>query len=112
MSPMNPGKLNRRITIQQKTITRDAEGFPVEQWVDYATPWAGQKALSGREFFAAAAVNAENTVRYEIRYRTDIRPDMRIVDKGQIYNITACIDDPYGNRTRSHLMAKEELRNG
>lgn len=104
---MNPAKLNSRIIIQQKTSQTDGEGIAKVVWDDFITIWAGKKPLNGREFFAAGAENAENVVRYEVRYRTDIRTDMRIIDQGRVLDITSVQEDPYENRTRTHLMAKE-----
>lgn len=104
---MNPAKLNSRIVIQQKTSQTDNEGIAKGVWENFASIWAGKKPLNGREYFASAAENAESVVRYEVRYRTDIRTDMRIIDQGRVLNITGVQEDPYENRTRTHLMAKE-----
>lgn len=110
-------KLNRRITIQRKVRTEDDAGYPIpgaKEWEDVVTLWAAREPLSGREFFAAAAVQQENTVRYKIRFRTEITPDMRLIDHRDncIYNIYAVLDDVKGDRTESHLMTTEELKNG
>lgn len=104
---MKPAKLNSRIVIQQKTNQTDGEGISKGVWSEFTTIWAGKKPLNGREFFAAATENAENVVRYEVRYRTDIRADMRIIDQGRVLSITAVQEDPYENRTRTHIIAKE-----
>lgn len=100
--------LNRKITIQQYTSTIDPEGIPIEEWVDVATLWADRKPLNGREYFAAAAINAEKTVKYRIRYRKGILPNMRLFDviDGVYYNIAAVLDDYYGDRTQTHLMCE------
>jgi SPP1 family predicted phage head-tail adaptor len=100
--------LNRRITIQQKQIVVDPEGIPTEKWTDVATVWAARNPLSGKEYFAAAAVNAEKTVKYRIRYRPGILPHMRLIDQkdGVTYDIKAVLDDYYGDRTQTHIMAE------
>lgn len=108
----NPSRYDRRIKIQAKTITTSADGVVKEVWVDYLTLWASREPLRGREFFAAAAENAEATVKYRVRYRTDIRSDMRIYDRGRIHNIIAPpLEDPYGDRKETHIMA-ELIENG
>ncbi|MGF6356766.1 SPP1 family predicted phage head-tail adaptor [Paenibacillus sp. 4624] len=115
---MNPAKLNRRILLQRKSNgTEDDSGYPTdpaETWEDVMTLYASREPLRGREFFTAAAANAELTLRYKIRYRDGITPDMRFKDlnNGRICNITAVLDDPYGDRTETHLMALEEHMNG
>lgn len=103
-----PSELNRKITIQQVTNTVDPEGIFVETWTDFATVWANRKPLSGREYFEAAAINAEKTVKYRIRYRRGIKANMRLFDvlDGKYYNIVAPLDDYYGDRTQTHLMCE------
>ncbi|SDD27078.1 phage head-tail adaptor, putative, SPP1 family [Paenibacillus sp. UNCCL117] len=112
-NPTNPSKYDRRIKIQrQDGHTTDNEGIFTPNWVDIISLWAARRPLRGREFFAAAAVNAENTVRYEIRCRQGIAEDMRLIDSGRIYNIMAVLDDPKGDGTETHLMTQEALKNG
>lgn len=108
---MNPAKLDRRITFQNKTSDTDDEGIVSESWTNYVTVWAAREPLKGREFFAAAAANAENTVRYKIRYRSDVHSSMRLVDGGRIYSIIAPPEDVYGDHIL-HVMTQEVLLNG
>ncbi|HEY5576210.1 MAG TPA: phage head closure protein [Clostridiaceae bacterium] len=100
---MNTGELFNRITLQKLTESESANGFPVETWTDYKTVWASANNLFGREFFQAAAVNAENTIRYIIRYLKDLDATkntegpnttklFRIKFNNSFYNITF-IDD-------------------
>lgn len=105
---LKPNELNRKITIQQAENTVDPEGIPVESWSDVMTIWSNRKPLSGREYFEAAAINAEKTVKYRTRYRRGIYPNMRLVDHldGRIYKIVAVLDDYYGDRTQTHLMVE------
>ena len=105
---IKPSELNRKITIQQVTNSVDAEGIFTESWVDFAVLRANRKPLSGREYFEAAAINAEKTVKYRIRYRKGILPNMRLIDAldGKTYNIVAVLDDYYGDRTQTHLMCE------
>ncbi|MGF7046395.1 SPP1 family predicted phage head-tail adaptor [Paenibacillus sp. DS2015] len=114
---LNAGKLNRRITVQKKVPgPKDEGGYPTEDvWVDVVTLYASREPLRGREFFAAAAAQAENTVRYKIRYGPAIAADMRFIDlkDNRIYYLKgAPLDDVWGDRTETHLMATEELANG
>lgn len=114
---LNSGKLRRKITFQKKSRVEDESGYPTEtseSWEDVVTVYASREPLRGREFFAAAAANAELTLRYKMRYREGITPDMRFKDlnNGRICNITAVLDDPYGDKTETHLMVLEEHMNG
>lgn len=112
MRVLDIGKMNRRITIQRKVEERDEAGYPIPSehaWQDVASIWAERLPLRGREFFAAAAAQHENTVRYRIRYRNEVQAGMRLIDSGRIYHIYAVPDDVKGNRTETHLMTKELL---
>lgn len=103
------GMLNRKITIQEVQTVVSPEGIPEETWVDVMTLFAYREPLATRswEYFEAAAIQAEKTVRYKIRYRKGILPNMRVVDEGRIYNIKVVMDDVYGDRTETYLMTQE-----
>jgi SPP1 family predicted phage head-tail adaptor len=73
---MDIGKLNKRITIQKYTTTVNENGFEVEAWVDYKPIWASRDDLQGREYYAAAAVQSENTVKFGIRYIKELDQDI------------------------------------
>lgn len=100
--------LNRRITLEVATESVDPEGIAVEMWQEVASVWAARRPLRGREYFEAAAVNAEKTVKYVIRYRVGIKSNMRLVDQkdGLLYSVRAVLDDYYGDRTQTHIMAE------
>lgn len=107
---MDSSKLNKKIIFQAKPDDqKDESGYPIEKWVDvfdYKIS-AARIPLSGREYFAAAAVQAENTVRFEIRYREGIDSYMRIICDKRIYDIKSVIDDVKGDKTETHIMAIE-----
>lgn len=66
--PINPGKLDRRLTIQAKTLTRGGEGGFVESWTDLDEVWAQKLDTSGREFRTAQATHAEVNQLFRIRF--------------------------------------------
>lgn len=108
---MNPAKLNKRITFQIfDPDAKDPDGFPLQpdkQWIDSKSVWAMVKTMQGREFFQAAAVQAENTTRFVIRYTTDINNKMRIKYGARIFEIIAPpINDDEANKTLT-IIAKE-----
>lgn len=88
---MQAGKLRHRITIQKLVHKTDCNGNPVKEWVDVTTVYADKRGLSGRLYYQAAAVQAENDVLYVIRYRPDVKAKMRVVDDGE-YTIKSAID--------------------
>lgn len=108
---MKPGKLRHRITLQSKVTVKDPEGIVTETWTDVATVWAAVEPIRGREYFQAAAVNAENTVRFRIRYRSGITPVMRVVYNGRTFNVQSVID--VDERYREiQLMCQEVVAGG
>lgn len=94
---MNIGQLNKRITIQKPTITENDIGDSISDWVDYKTVWASVTNLFGKEYFAAMQIQAENTVKFTIRYCKDIDTTMRISFNNNFYDIKFIDNIKYGN---------------
>ncbi len=111
MTQMEIGDLRHRITFQKHTTTTNENGFEVETWEDYRTVWAAVSNLHGREYYAAAAVQAENTVKFTVRYLTDLDTTMRISFRGKTYDITAIDNIKYQNRF-IEIKALEVVDNG
>lgn len=93
MKELEPVRLDQQITIQQRAGGVDALGQASETWnAVYTSIWASAEPLTGREFFAAGQTQAEVTTRFRVRYRADIAPTMRVVWRGQPYDIVAVLD--------------------
>jgi SPP1 family predicted phage head-tail adaptor len=73
------GKLRHRITIQQATETRGADGSVVQTWATYCTGYAEIVPLSGSEDYIAQGLNASVVHRVTIRYRSGIVPKMQVL---------------------------------
>ncbi len=71
---MRSGRLDRRITLQRKTVVENSYGEPIETWVDLATVWAEYLPTGGVERYAATQMVAEADTRWRIRYRADLAP--------------------------------------
>ena len=95
---MEIGALNKRITLQELKTNINENGFEIEDWIDFKTIWAEVTNLYGREYFEAAAVQMENTVKFTIRYLDGIDTSMRILFKGRNYNITSIDNIKYRNK--------------
>lgn len=95
---MKAEELKHRITLQIFTIVVNENGFEVETWIDFKTLWAAVTNLHGREYFAAAAVKAENTVKFTIRYIEGINESMRILFQDKQYNITSIDNIKHANK--------------
>lgn len=104
---MNPGELNTRIIIQQYVTATDSDGFETQQWVDFKRLWSKKTGLTGRVFYAAAAVQSESDVIFKIRYRKDITSSMRIVEGSHVYEIKADPIDKDGKKKELYITASE-----
>ena len=102
MFNVNIGKLDKRITIQKFSTYQNENGFDVEDWQDYKTIWASINNLWGKEFYAAKAVNAENTVEFVVRYSRDLAnintKEYRIFWNNRTFNITFVDNIQYQNK--------------
>jgi SPP1 family predicted phage head-tail adaptor len=104
-----------RITLQKQVDIVDDEGFPSTDgdWSDWAIVWAAVEPLSTNRlttFFAAAAVNAENTIIVRIRYRPGVTADMRVKYGNRIFDIDHLID--VDERHRELQLVCREVVNG
>lgn len=87
------GELNRRIFFQQAGVeTDDGYGGKVKTWVNCGEAWAKIEPLTGREYFFAHQIQAEVTHRVTIRFRQDVKEDMRISAGGRILEIESIVD--------------------
>ena len=87
---MRAGLLRDRVTIQQSTVGKDAEGGKTETWATFARVWVGIRPLAGRERYAQDQIQAE--VDHEITLRTLVgfNPSMRILcDNGRVFSVRA-----------------------
>lgn len=92
---MRAGKLRHRVTIQSPDTTQNpVTGEMVNGWTDVATCWASVEPLSVREFMASAATQSEISARITIRYREGVAANMRILHRGNNYNIEGVLADP------------------
>lgn len=98
------GKMDRRITIEQPTQGVGPYGEPIETWMDLATVWANAYAGAGKEFVAARQVNAEVSMQFQIRWRSDLSTTMRIFYDGKYFDIVDIAE--VGRHERLNIFAK------
>ena len=92
------GSLKHRIIFQILVTVINENGFEVSEWQDYKTVWAKVLNLSGKEYFEAATINKEKTVKFIIRFIKDIDESMIINFEGRKYNITDINNIRYENK--------------
>ena len=76
---VSAARLDQRIIIQQKTTARGALGGHAETWASLATVWAETRDMTGKEIFSAKAIGSAATQLITIRFRADVKPDMRVL---------------------------------
>ena len=84
---MNIGRLDKRITIQTRTVATDTWNHEVITWTTRATTWASVRFNSGRETQEADQRVAIDRVTFTVRHRTDIQLTDRIEYGGGYYDI-------------------------
>lgn len=88
---MKAGQLDRRITIQQPTVTVSDGGQENITWTDVATVWARKVEHGGGERFAQQQQTGHAVKTFVIRWADwarDITVEYRIAFDGRHYDIT------------------------
>ncbi|MBN8727591.1 MAG: phage head closure protein [Xanthomonadales bacterium] len=98
-------QLAHQIDLQKQVTIVNEYGEQETVWQTYASPFARVDPLVGREYFAAQQTQSENSVKFTLRWRDDVKPSDRILYRGAEYDITSVMD--VGGRHRETLiMAK------
>jgi SPP1 family predicted phage head-tail adaptor len=108
----NSGAFRHKITFQSFNDSQTENGFDEQIWRDLFSCWADIKTLRTREFYAAAEKQNENSIRFIIRFRKDIKSSMRVMYKEKFYEIIGDpINDDMKNKTLT-IHAKEVVADG
>lgn len=88
---MKAGEFDRRIVIQNVTITRGEGGGEEKSWSTYTTIWAKREYKTGNEGTEADQTVSSNIAVWTIHYDSAKIPDatMRIKDGSNYYEIKA-----------------------
>ena len=102
----NPGKMDRRIKIESRTLTQDGAGGNVEGWAVIADAWAEQVNQSGKESETADADRAESSTTWRVRYKSffdgvSASSNYRLTYKGEVFNITHAKEE---GRQNTHIL--------
>jgi SPP1 family predicted phage head-tail adaptor len=109
------GKLDQRITLQQRVVNRLPSGEEKYTFANVATNpevWAEANPVRGREFIAAAQVQADKPMAFRILWRDDIDSTMRVLWRGEPYDIAAEPMDTRGAREELWLHCVGGVRDG
>lgn len=86
---MNPGKLDKYVSLRRLDTTIDAIGGAVSSWTHVAFVWAQLLPSNGREFVAAQTRIASAAGVLRIRWRADIAATWRVSVEGVVYEVAA-----------------------
>jgi len=105
---MIAGKLNRRITVQTRTFTRDATGGRVETWANLKELWAEQLNQRQVESILGNAERNVEDVHFRVRYYPELTSGTnRVIYKGRTFDVTGITDE--GIRTSLILSCRSVI---
>lgn len=80
-------RLDRRVTIERATLTRDSLGTEVTAWTPLAEVDAEVRQVSDGERWRAGEVGAELTARIRIRWGLGVTVRDRVIHEGRVHDI-------------------------
>lgn len=93
------GRLDKRVTIQRRSATKDSYGQELDSWTTIAQVWAQVKPLGGKERMRNAAMVVESILTHTVtvRYSDTLMPPLeadawRILYGSRIFNISTSRD--------------------
>ena len=85
---IDPGKLDRRITLQSASVASDGFGQSVRTYSTLANVWAMVEYRgTPKEGEETEKLTSVNKVRFTIRYRSDVDATTKISWKGNSYEV-------------------------
>lgn len=84
---MRAGKLDRKITIQEKIVTQTESGEPVETWSDIVEVWAQVKPNRGDERFGVMQNVGKAVVTFHMRWLSNVSVLNRVIYDEKIWDI-------------------------
>lgn len=88
-----PAKLDKRVSIQSKTLATDDQGGGTETWATDATVWASIEPLTGRELMQAMQLETPITHKVRMRYRSGVTTVRRLLYGSRVFNIVQVINE-------------------
>lgn len=83
-----PSRLRHVVAFQEKRVLVDEDGERSEEWVTVLPRvYASIEPLSVRDLMAAGAEQSRISSRITVRFRKEIHHGMRILHRGQVFDI-------------------------
>jgi len=107
---MRIGSLNKLVSIEEYTETKDSFGAVTKTWTELSKAWANIVPLSGNEKYVSAEKHATATHQITIRYLAGVNPKMRVVYGTRVFEIVYAPN--VGERNKMmQLIVEEEADN-
>jgi SPP1 family predicted phage head-tail adaptor len=100
----DPGRLDRRVTLQYAIVSQDAVGGVVQTWINAPTVWASKRFESGRRLFVTEQKTTEDYMVFRIRHRLDVDNFWRIVHGDDVFEVVSI--EELGRRQYLDLTAR------
>jgi SPP1 family predicted phage head-tail adaptor len=84
--------MDRRVTLQERSATREQDGSENVTWSTVAEVWAQIVPLRGQERYGAGAEQPERDARIRIRWRAGISSGMRVLHDDRVWDIKAVLE--------------------
>ena len=105
---MRAGLLRHRISIEQATEIQDSSGSVVKTWAEFANRYSTYEPQSGKESVTEDHKQSTQSVKFRIRYLSDVTTAMRVVYDGRVFDILSAIDY-LGLKTETHLTCQDRV---
>ncbi len=106
------GQLDQRVTIESKSVTRNAIGEEVETWSTFATVWARYLPARVDERLAGAQLQGDFEARFRIRRLAGLDAEMRVTWRGERYDLTGPAVPVDGRGGLMDLYVRRGVRDG
>jgi SPP1 family predicted phage head-tail adaptor len=110
---MRAGLLRRRVQVQRRVSSTDAEGSPQESWTTIRSAWAAVAALTAQERLLAAQAGVQVTHSVTMRYAADLvvptAHDLRLVEGARVLEVTSEPVDIQERHRELRLQCRELL---
>lgn len=90
--PIQPGRLDQRVVLQEELRSPDGQGGYTLVWITVAILWAAVTPVSGREIVHSDQLQPRDLYRVTIRNRKGITTAHRLLWQGQILDVVSAID--------------------
>lgn len=101
------GILRSRVLLEVKSRTADGGGGASVAWLQIGFVWANIEPLSGFQRLHAEQLESSITHKITIRYRSDVRAEMRLKNGTRLFMVRSVFD--HGERHEWMTMMCEEI---